>query len=196
MESAKSPEFLPESPLSSAASVLYAIFFTPREFYRKLDPVGSMREPTLFVLAISAVTGLLGFAADLLRGSLSGVEGTGWIAPTAALNASFVVLSPVLVGVVSALYLLATRALVSREAQFRTLYRMFAYGWGAMILFWVPVIQAFALAYAAVVLMIIGVWGVYRAPFITALVVAVSGFVPLGVAMIGFISAINGVIAG
>lgn len=196
MESAKSPEFSLERPLNSARQVLLSLFSTPREFYLNFNTSGPLRQPTIFVLLVSAVTGILGIGAALVRGYLSGAEGPSWVLEVVLLNLGFIAFSPVVVAAVSALYMLSVKALVEKEADFRGVYRMFAYAWGPMILFWVPVIQAFAFAYAAMALMAVGIWGVYRASFLTAIVAALAGFLPLGVAFIWFIFTINGIILG
>jgi len=196
VESTKSPEFSLERPFNSVGEVLRSLFRTPKEFYLNFNPSGPLREPTIFVLLVSAVTGVLGIGAALIRGYLSGADGSSWIVGVVSLNLGFIIFSPLVVTAVSVLYLLSIKTLVEKEADLRGVYRMFAYAWGPMILFWVPVIQAFAFAYAAMVLMAVGIWGVYRASFLSSIVAALAGFLPLGVAFIWFIFTINGIILG
>jgi hypothetical protein len=61
---------------------------------------------------------------------------------------------------------------------------MAAYACGALILSSVPLVGAFAITYALMVLMGIGVRFVYRTSFLTAVVTAVVSFVPISVALI------------
>jgi hypothetical protein len=53
-----------------------------------------------------------------------------------------------------------------------------------LILAWIPVVGAFAVTYALMVLMAIAVRIVYRASFLVALVTVLVGFMPIGVALI------------
>jgi hypothetical protein len=64
-----------------------------------------------------------------------------------------------------------------------------------MILFWVPIINAFAFTYAAMVLMWLGIRYVYRTSFLTSLVAALVGFVPVAVAFIYLVVVINGLVS-
>jgi len=85
---------------------------------------------------------------------------------------------------VAAVYLLAIRTFVGRVADFRGVYRVAAYAFGAMSLAWIPALGALAVTYSLLVLMGFGVRYVYRTSSLTALVTALSCFVPLGVALI------------
>jgi hypothetical protein len=114
----------------------------------------------------------------------------------AALNLVFVVLSPILVGAAAGVYLLSVRAFVGPEGNFREVYRMLAYAYGAMILLWVPIVNAFAFTYAAMVLMELGIQSVYRTSFLRALVTTLVGFVPVSVAFIYLVGAANGFVSG
>ncbi len=67
-------------------------------------------------------------------------------------------------GVAAGFYLLAIRTFVGKVGSFEELYRM--------------------TAYAFMVLMGIGIHSVYRTSFITTVVVALSGFVPVATALI------------
>jgi hypothetical protein len=109
---------------------------------------------------------------------------------------AFVALSPVLVGVAAGAYLLSIRMFVSRGANLREVYRMFAYAYGAMILFWVPIVNALAFTYAAMILMVLGIQSVYRASFLAALVATLVGFVPASFAFIYLLGTANGIASG
>ena len=61
---------------------------------------------------------------------------------------------------------------------------MAAYAFGAMILAWIPIVGAFAVTYALMVLMGVAVRTVYRTSLLTAVVTALVSFMPLGVALI------------
>jgi hypothetical protein len=56
---------------------------------------------------------------------------------------------------------------------------MVAYAAAALVLTWIPVLGAFAFTYALMVLMGIGIQCVYRTSFITTVVTALVGFVPV-----------------
>jgi hypothetical protein len=61
---------------------------------------------------------------------------------------------------------------------------MAAYSSGALILAWIPLVGAFAVTYALMVLMGIGIRYVYRTSFLTAVVSALVSFMPISVALI------------
>ena len=61
---------------------------------------------------------------------------------------------------------------------------MAAYASGALILAWIPIVGAFAITYALMVLMGTGVRLVYRTSLLTAAVTALVSFVPISVALI------------
>ncbi len=182
MQSPKAPEFDPKRPLSSALAVLRAVLLSPRGFYLNFSADGPLREPALFVLLVGAVAGALGFLVTLLSGLvLGGAADLGFAALRASL---FAVLSPLGVGVAAGVYLLSVRTFVGEVGTFREVYRMAAYAFGAFILAWVPVLGAFAVTYALMVLMGIAIRSVYRTSFTTAVVTALVGFVPLATALI------------
>ena len=184
MPSERAPEFSPQSPLSSALAVIRTVLFSPRSFYRGFEAAGPIKEPALFVLLVGAVTGILGAAVALASNLLFGELGAGdaWSALLEGLL--FAALSPVYVGVAAGFYLLALKAVVGKAGSFEEVYRIAAYAFGAMILFWVPILGAFAVTYAFMVLMGIGIHSVYGTPFTTTVVVALSGFVPVATALI------------
>lgn len=170
------------------------IFFRPKSFYLNFNAEGPVREPALFVLLVSAVSGLLSMVVNSLIWTFLVISDTNLLG-VVALNLAFIVLSPVLVGLAAGVYLLSIRAFIGREGNFRQVYRMLAYAYGAMILFWVPIVNALVFTYAAMVLMGLGIWSVYRTSFLTALVTALAGFVPVSVGFI-FAVAINGFVSG
>jgi hypothetical protein len=53
-----------------------------------------------------------------------------------------------------------------------------------LVLAWIPIVGAFVITYALMVLMGIGVRFVYRTSFLTAVVTVLVGFVPISVALI------------
>ncbi len=192
MEVTKSPEFDPEHPVGSAAAVLRGIFFAPRSFYLHFPAEGPLREPALFVMLVSAISGVLSVVVNIISGAIFGTSAslTGML----ALNLAFVVLSPLLVGAAAGAYLLSVRTFVGPQGSFREVYRMLAYAYGAMILFWLPVVNAFAFTYAAFILMLLGIRSVYRTSFLTGLITTLAGFVPVAVAFIYLVVAANGLV--
>lgn len=192
MEATKSPEFDPKHPLGSAAAVLRSIFFAPRSFYLNFSAEGPLREPTLFVLFVSSVSGVLSVVVNIISGAIFGTSAS--LMGVLALNLAFVVLSPLLVGAAAGAYLLSVRTFVGPQGSFREVYRMLAYAYGAMILFWLPVVNAFAFTYAAFILMLLGIRSVYRTSFLTGLITTLAGFVPVAVAFIYLVVAANGLV--
>ena len=174
MEATRSPEFVTSDPLRSTVAVLRGIFLSPKQFFLNFKAEGSIREPALFVLLISAVAAVLRLVLVLIFATDSAAE-----AGTSALEALlFVVLSPVVVGLLAGAYLLSVRTFVGPTGTFNEIYRMLGYAYGAMILFWIPVVQAFAFTYATLILMLLAIRYVYRTTFVTALVTALTGYVP------------------
>jgi len=193
VEGEKFPEFNPNRPVASAAAVLRGIFFSPRAFYLNFPAEGSLREPALFVLLVSGVSGVLSVVVNLILGLIF-ETGTSLLG-VAASNLAFVVLSPFAVGAAAGAYLLSVRTFVGPEGNYRQVYRMLAYAYGAMILFWVPIISAFAFTYTTLILMLLGIRSVYRTSFLTGLITALAGFVPVAVAFIYLVVAVNGLVA-
>ncbi len=180
---AKSPEFDPKRPVASASAVLRAIFLRPKSFYLSFDAQGPVREPTAFVLLVSVVSGVLSVGANLILAAVFGMTSTNLLG-VAALNVVFVVLSPILVAMAAGMYLLSLRGFVGSEVTFREVYRMLAYAYGAMVLFWIPIVNALAFTYATLILMGLGIRSVYRTSFLKALVTTVVGVVPVSIAFI------------
>jgi hypothetical protein len=149
----------------------------------------------MFVLLVSAVSGVLSVLANATFAVVFGTTSTNLLG-VAALNLAFVVLSPVLVGLAAGAYLLSIRGFVGPGGNLREVYRMLAYAYGAMILFWVPIVNAFAFAYAAMILMGLGIQNVYRTSFLTTLVTTLVGFVPVSIAFIYLLGMTNSFVSG
>jgi hypothetical protein len=89
-------------------------------------------------------------------------------------------------------YLLSSRMFIGKAPKLREVYRIFAYAYGVMILFWVPLLNALAFVYAAMILMMLGIQSVYRTSFLTALITSLVGFVPTSLIFIYLLGAANG----
>lgn len=174
MDPSHSPEFALDSPATSAAAVIRSIFFSPRDFYVRFSEDGPLREPVLFVALVTAVTATLRLVLTLVFGS----NDMSSVGVSVAEALGFVVLSPAIVAVLAGTYLLSIRTFVGKVGDFRAVYRMAAYAYGAMVLFWVPVLNAFAFTYFALVLMALAVRYVYRTSLMTAVVTALVAYVP------------------
>ena len=184
MPRSQAPEFDLQRPLPSALAVIRAVLFSPRDFFLTFSPEGPIKEPAIFVLLVGAVTGVLTAAVALLSNLIFGEVGAGEMVLTVLEGVIFALLSPLAVGVVAGVYLLSIRTFVGKISSFREVYRMAAYASGALILAWIPIVGAFAVTYALVVLMGIGVRFAYRTSFLTAVVTALVSFVPICVALI------------
>ena len=143
-----------------------------------------MREPALFALLVGAVTGVLTALVAVVSNLLFGEVSLSGIGLTALEAVVFALLSPVAVGVVAGVYLLSIRTFVGKMSGFREVYRMAAYAFGVLILSWIPILGAFAVTYALMVVMGVAVRTVYRTSFLTALVTALVAFVPVAMALI------------
>lgn len=192
MQGTRAPEFGFDNPLASALAVLRAILLGPRDFYLNFPADGPVREPVVFVLLVSAVSAALRLALVLIFST----DGAGEAAISVLQGLAFVALSPVIVGAFAGAYLLSVRTFVGPTGTFRELYRMLAYAYGAMIAFWVPVLQAFAFTYATLFLMTLAVRGVYRTSLLTALVTALVGYIPAAILFIYLQVAVTGLAFG
>ena len=192
MEHTKAPEFDPARPLRSGLAVTRAVLLSPKSFYANFSTSGPLKEPILFVLFVSAVSAVLRLAIVFIFST--GSVGEAAISLLEAL--AFVALSPGIIAALAAVYLLSIRAFVKREADFQEAYRMLAYAYAAMILFWVPIIQAFAFTYAFLVLMMLGVRSVYGTSTTTALVTTFVGYVPAGILFVFLQLAVTGLAFG
>lgn len=178
------PEFSLQRPLASTLAVVRAILLSPRSFYLNFPVEGPVREPAVFVLLVGALTGVLtavvAIVSNLVFGELSASE----VGLTGLEALLFALLSPLAVGVVAAVYLLSIRTFVGKVSSLREVYRMTAYAFGALILAWIPILGAFAITYALIVLMGIAVRTVYRTSLLTAVVTVLVGFMPISLALI------------
>ncbi len=179
----QSAEFDTKRPVASAAEILRGIFFAPRSFYLNFRAEGPLREAILFVLLVSAVSGVASVVVNLAYAGISGTLGAGLL-EAMVVNLAFTVLAPLVVGIFSGAYLLSVRTFIGPEGSYLQVYRMLAYAWGAAILFWIPGLNAFAFTYATLVLMLLGIRYVYRTSFLTALVTALVGYVPSSILFI------------
>jgi hypothetical protein len=184
-----SPEFDLQHPFASAVAVISTVLFSPRSFYVNFKVEGPLKEPAAFVLLVGAVSGILGAALALSTNLLFGDLDAGDLRAAVLDAILFALLSPVGVGVVAGVYLLSIRTFVGKVSGFREVYRMAAYAAAALVLAWIPVLGAFAFSYALIVLMGIGIQSVYGTTFMTTVVTAVVGFVPVASVVIWLIIA-------
>jgi len=183
------PEFDLQRPFASAVAVILTVLFSPRSFYLNFKVEGPIREPAAFVLLVGAVSGILGAALALSTNLLFGDLDAGDLRAAVIDAGLFALLSPVGAGVVAGVYLLSIRTFVGKVAGFREVYRIAAYAAAALVLAWIPILGAFAFTYALIVLMGIGIQSVYRTTFLTTVVTAVVGFVPVASFLIWLIIA-------
>jgi hypothetical protein len=180
----RAPEFSLQRPLASALAVIRAVLLSPRSFYLNFSAEGPLREPAVFVVLVGAVTGVLTAVVAIISNLIFGQVSAGDVGLTVLEALLFALLSPLAVGVVAAVYLLSIRTFVGKVSSLREVYRMAAYAFGALILAWIPLVGAFAVTYALMVVMGIAVRTVYRTSLLTAVVTALVSFMPLGVALI------------
>lgn len=184
MENTKAPEFRLHEPLGSGLAAVSAVLRSPRNFYRNFSLEGPVKEPAVFVLLISAVAGILRTVVSLVSGAVFGDITLPVVGLTVLEALLFIVLSPAAVGLAAAVYLLSIRTFVGQQANLREVYRMLAYAYGMTIFAWIPLIDAFVITYILMVLMGIGIRTVYRTTFLTALVTALVGYVPISTGII------------
>ena len=189
MQKDLAPEFDLQRPFASAVAVIRTVLFSPRSFYVNFKVEGPLKEPAAFVLLVGTVSGILGAALALSSNLLFGDLDVGDLRAAVVDAVLFALLSPVGVGVVAGVYLLSIRTFVRKMSGFREVYRMAAYAAAALILEWIPVLGAFAFTYALIVLMGIGIHSVYGTSFLTTVVTAVVGFVPVASVLIWLIIA-------
>jgi hypothetical protein len=187
MQKDPSPEFDLQRPFASSVAVIRTVLFSPRSFYVNFKVEGPLKEPAAFVLLVGAVCGILGAAVALSTNLLFGDLDAGDLRAAVLDAILFALLSPVGVGVVAGVYLLSIRTFVGKVSGFREVYRMAAYAAAALVLAWIPVLGAFAFSYALIVLMGIGIQSVYGTTFLTTVVTAVVGFVPVASVVIWLI---------
>ena len=184
MRNTKAPEFSLDRPVSSALATIRAVIFSPRAFFSNLPAEGSMREPVLFVLLVGTVTGLLGAVVALISNVITGGIEPGDLRAAVVEGLLFAALSPVGVAVAAAVYLLSIRTFVGKVGDFPQVYRLLAYAFSAFALSWVPIAGSIAISYALLVLMGIAIKEAYETSFLTAVITALVGFVPVGSALV------------
>jgi hypothetical protein len=189
MQEGPAPEFDLQRPFSSAVAVIQTVLFSPRSFYLNFKVEGPLKEPAAFALLVGAVSGLLGAALALSTNLLFGDFDAGDLRAAVIDAVVFALLLPVGVGAVAGVYLLSIRTFVGKVSGFREVYRMAAYAAAALVLAWIPILGAFAFTYALIVLMGIGIQSVYGTSFLTTIVIAVVGFVPVASVLIWLIIA-------
>jgi hypothetical protein len=193
MQKVPATEFDLQRPFASAVAVIRTVLFSPRSFYLNFKVEGPLKEPAAFVLLVGAVSGILGAALALSTNFLFGELDAGDLRAAVVDALLFALLSPVGVGVVAGVYLLSIRTFVGRVSGFREIYRMAAYASAALVLAWIPVLGAFAFTYALIVLMGIGIQSIYETSFLTTVVTAVVGFVPVASVLIWLIMVLGAV---
>jgi len=184
MQKEQAPEFDLQRPFASAVAVIQTVLFSPKGFYLNFKVEGPLKEPAIFVLLVGAVSGILGAALALSSNVLFGDLDAGDLRAAVVDAVLFALLSPVGVGVVAGVYLLSIRTFVGKVSGFTEVYRMAAYAAAVLVLAWIPILGAFAFTYALMALMGIGIQCVYRTSFLTAVVTAVVGFVPVASVLI------------
>ena len=189
MQKDPATEFDLKHPLGSAVAVIRTVLFSPRSFYLNFKVEGPLKEPAAFVLLVGAVSGILGAVLALSTNLLFGDLDAGDLRAAVIDAVLFALLSPVGVSVVAGVYLLSIRTFVGRVSSFTEVYRMAAYAAAALVLAWIPVLGAFAFTYALIVLMGIGIHSVYGTSFLTTVVTAVVGYVPVASFLIWLIMA-------
>ena len=189
MQKDPAPEFDLQRPFASAVAVIRTVLFSPRSFYLNFKVEGPIKEPAAFVLIVGAVCGILGAAVALSTNFLFGDLDAGDLQAAVLDAVFFAVLSPIGVGVVAGVYLLSIRTFVGKVSGLREVYRMAAYAAAALVLAWIPILGAFAFTYALIVLMGIGIQSVYGTSFLTTVVTAVVGFVPVASVLIWLVVA-------
>jgi hypothetical protein len=189
MQKVPTPEFDLQRPFASAVAVIQTVLFSPRSFYLNFKVDGPIKEPAAFVLLVGAVSGILGATLALSTNILFGELDAGDLRAALIDAVLFALFSPVGVGAVAGVYLLSIKTFVGRVSGFREVYRMAAYAAAALVLAWIPILGAFAFTYALIVLMGIGIQSVYGTTFLTTVVTAVVGFVPVASVVIWLIIA-------
>ena len=184
MQSTKAPEFSLDRPVSSALATTRAVLLSPRTFYANFSADGSLKEPALFALLVGTVFASLAATAALVSNAIAGGIGADDLRAAVVEGALVALLSPVGVGVAAGVYLLSIRTFIGNVAGFSQVYRAVAYAFAAFAFAWVPILGSIAIPYALLVLMGIAVREVYGVSFLTAVITALVGFVPVGTALV------------
>lgn len=184
MQNTKVPQFTLHRPLPSAVAAIRAVLFSPRTFYANFPADGPLREPALFALLVGTVFGVLGAAVALISNVLTGGIGADDLRAAVVDGLLVAVLSPVGVAVAAAVYLLSIRTFVGGVADFPQVFRLAAYAYAAFAFAWVPLLGSIAVPYALLVLMGIAIRETYETSFLTAVITALVGFIPVGSAIV------------
>jgi len=184
MQNAKAPEFSLDRPIASAIATVRGVLFSPRTFFSNFPADGPLKEPALFALLVGTITGVLGAAVALISNVATGGVSADDLRAAVVEGLLFAVLSPVGVGVAAAVYLLSIRTFVGKVSGFPQAYRIVAYAFAAFVFAWVPVLGSVAIPYALLVLVGIAIKEIYEVPFLTAVIAALAGFVPVGTALV------------
>jgi hypothetical protein len=181
MDKLTAPEFDPSRPLSSGLALVRAVLLSPRSFYEQFSADGPLKGPAIFVAVVSLFAAVLSMILAAILDASGGINTRPFLI-RAAEAALFVVLSPAMLGVIAAVYLVPVRVFVGKAANFRHIYRMLASAYSVMVLGWIPVVQSFAAVYGLVVLMALGIRSAYRVAGLMALVASVISLIPISAA--------------
>jgi hypothetical protein len=184
MQNPKAPEFDLDHPVTSALATTRAVLFSPRSFFSNFRADGSVKEPFLFTLLVGIFFAVLAATVALVSNAVSGGVSAGDLRAAVVEGLLFAVLSPVGVGIAAGVYLLSIRTFVGKVAEFSQVYRLLAYSYAAFAFAWIPILGSVAVPYALLVLMGIAIKEVYQASFLTAVIAALVGFVPVGSALV------------
>ncbi|MGI8650864.1 MAG: hypothetical protein ACR2KW_10895 [Rubrobacter sp.] len=160
------------------------MFGSPRKFFLNFEAEGSLREPAIYAGIVGVISGVLAVVLGPLFAALldSGTGEVFGLTPIEGLG--FAVVYPAFVALAAGVYLLAIQVFIGKVGSFGQLFRMSAYAFSGMIFAWLPFIGAFAITYSLLVAMVIGIRYVFSTTLITALVVTLTGFVPLSLGLI------------
>ncbi len=184
MQSTKAPEFRLDRPLPSALAAIRAVLFSPRTFYANFPADGPLKEPVLFVLLVGTFTGVLGAVVALVSNVVGGGVGADDLRSAVVEGLLFALLSTVGVAVAAGVYLLSIRTFIGTVSDLSQAYRIVAYAYAAFVFAWIPVLGSIAISYALLVLMGIAIKEIYETSFLTAVITALVGFVPVGSALV------------
>ena len=181
--------------MAGGVELVKAVLFSPRTFYERFEADGPLKGAVIFVWLVSLLAAILSMVLAVILDASGGIEVRPLLV-RAGEAAAFVPLSPILLGIVAAVYMVPVKAFVGKEARFRHLYRMLASAYSVMVVGWVPVLQSFAVVYGMVVLMSLALRSFYRVSGLMALVVSVISLIPVSVAMMWLVLAAARLVSG
>ena len=180
-----SPEFSLSNPAGSFWSVFSSVLGSPRRFFLGFRQEGEIREPLVYAAIVGFVGAVISFALSPVFRYMFGTGTGDEVYGLGALEAvGFALVFPLFVALAAGIFFLTITLFVGPVADFKQLFRMCAYAFSGLMFAWVPFIGAFLITYSLLVLMVIGVRYVYRTAFLTALVISITGFVPLALVLI------------